>query len=272
MIEQASAGLAPEARGFGDRVNRAWRVIGTGLSFVSFGLGGVLLWLLVFPALNLLVRERQRKGVLARRVIAWTFRYFIEWMRVLGVLSYQVEGVERLQRRGLLVLANHPTLIDVVFLVSLIPDADCVVKSRLLRNPFTRGPIQASGYICNDSGAGLVEDCIASVRAQKNLVIFPEGTRSPPGGFGALQRGAANIAIRGGLDITPVLIRCSPPTLTKGQPWYRVPARRFHVSVQVFPDILVAPFRASAPEPLAARRLTDHLRHYFTTELHRASA
>ena len=84
------------------------------------------------------------------------------------------DSLERLDRNGLLVLANHPTLVDVVLLVSRLPNADCVVKSRLANNPFTRGPVRATVYICNDNGAGLVDDCIASVRSGHNLLIFPE--------------------------------------------------------------------------------------------------
>lgn len=255
-----------------ERLNQLWRVFATGSSFALFGIGGVLLWILVFPALNLLIRDTRRRGVIARRVIQRSFAIFIECMRVMGVLSYRIDNVERLHRQGLLVLANHPTLIDVVFLVSLVPDADCVVKSRLARNPFTRGPIRASGYICNDGGPSLVDEGIASVRSGRNLVIFPEGTRSPPEGLGPLRRGAANMAVRGGLAVTPVVIRCTPPTLGKGLPWYRVPPRRFHISITVLADLPMEDFLAGAPEPLAARRLTDHLNQLFQTELHRAVA
>jgi 1-acyl-sn-glycerol-3-phosphate acyltransferase len=252
---------------------RAWRVVGTGLSFAVFGIGGVLLWLVAFPLLSLAVRDPARRSWVARRWVNRSFGAFMRLMRALGVLTFEVRGGERLQRSGLLVLANHPTLIDVVFLVSLIENADCVVKSRLARNPAMRGPINATGYVSNAEGAGLIEDCVASVRAGSNLVIFPEGTRSPrSGGLNALQRGAANIAVRGGFDITPVLIRCEPATLGKGEKWYRVPSRRFHILIDVRPDLRVAPFLAGTPEPLAARKLTDHLTDYFHTELARARA
>ncbi|MEO7013379.1 MAG: 1-acyl-sn-glycerol-3-phosphate acyltransferase, partial [Dokdonella sp.] len=130
-----------------DRFNYLWRIIATGLSFLGFGIGGVIQWLLVFPCLNLFVRDSDRRSRLARAVIHRSFAAHIELMRMLGVLTYDIRGAERLQRHGLLILANHPTLIDVVFLISLIPDANCVVKSRLASNPFTRGPVQATGYI-----------------------------------------------------------------------------------------------------------------------------
>lgn len=255
-------------------IDRAWRIVGTAISFLAFGLGGALLGLLVFPLLRLWERDPHRLGRRARGLIRRLFAAHVGLMRGLGVLSYEVLNVERLHRPGRLVLANHPTLIDVVFLVSLIPEADCVVKGRLATNPFTRGPIRATGYIFNDNGAGLVGDCIASVRGGKNLVIFPEGTRTPPGQvLGPLQRGAANIAVRGALDITPVLITCRPRTLGKGEKWYRVPSRRFHVRIEVLPDIPVAPFLAGGTaEALAARRLTEHLDLTFKTELARVGA
>ena len=53
---------------------------------------------------------------------------YMETMRVLGILTYRVEGAERLREPGRLIVANHPTLIDVVLLVSLMPEVDCIVK------------------------------------------------------------------------------------------------------------------------------------------------
>ncbi len=248
------------------RLNHGWRVLATGISFAAFGVGGLLLGGLLLPLL-LLIRCPRRQRALARRLVQLSFAGHIGLMHRLGVLTYEIHGRERLQRRGLLVLANHPTLIDVVFLVSLLPNADCVVKRAVACNPFMRGPVRAAGYIANDDGAGLVDDCIAAVRAGGTLVIFPEGTRSVPGQPSRLQRGAANIAVRGGLDITPVHITCVPATLGKGQKWYLVPSRRFHVRIEVGEDIAIAPFLAQAGTPkgeaLAARHVTDHLTHYF---------
>lgn len=259
MTEAATAPIVASGR-----VNRLWRVLATGLSFLAFGLGGVLFGLLVFPALNLGVRDLARRRRLARRLVQRSFAFHIELMRLLGVLTYEIRGRERLQREGLLVLANHPTLIDVVFLISLLPNADCVVKPALARNPFTRGPVRAASYVHSDEGAGLVEDCIAAVRRGGNLVIFPEGTRSCRNSPPRLRRGAANIAVRGGLDITPVRISCTPMTLGKGEKWYCVPANRFHVVLDVQPDIEIAPFRdGEQGDALAARHLTDYLTRYF---------
>lgn len=247
---------------------RAWRVFATVLAFGSFGVGGVLLWLLAFPALGLFVRSAERRTRLARRSVQWLFTWFIRWMRFLRLITFEIHGTQRLQRRGLLILANHPTLIDVVFLISLVADANCVVKGTLVRNPFTRGAVRATGYICNNSGTVVLQACIDSVAAQGNLIIFPEGTRTRAGQAVKMQRGAAQIATRGQLNITPVRIRCEPPGLGKGQRWWRVASRPLHFTIGVEPDIEVLPFlQACAGEhALAARRLTEYLVSYFSEQ------
>lgn len=249
-----------------ERLDRGWRVVATGLCFAAFGVGGLLLRLLAFPALQLFVREPRRRARLARDVIRHGFRLFIALMRALGVLSYDAQGLQRLQRRGLLILANHPSLVDVVFLMAFVEQADCIVKAALSRNPFTRGPVRAANFICNDSGASMVEDCLRSLREGGNLIIFPEGTRTPRDGTLRLQRGAANVAVRGRIDVTPVHIHVDPPTLVKGEAWWRVPPQRPHFTFRVGFDIAVAQHLAGAGEALAARRLNEHLTQHFALE------
>jgi 1-acyl-sn-glycerol-3-phosphate acyltransferase len=173
-----------------------------------------------------------------------------------------------LKRNGLLILANHPTLIDIVFLMAFVKGADCIVKSGLWRNPFTHSTVRAAAYVRNDDhGVQLIDDCVAAIRRGGNLIIFPEGTRTPNNGPIVLKRGAANIAVRGLCNITPVLIRCAPPMLAKGQKWWRLPHHPSRFTIAVKEDIDVQPFiTRTGSELLAVRHLTDHLQDYFTKE------
>lgn len=245
--------------------SRYWRMFATGLSFAVFGLGGLVLRLLLFPLLNLAVWRKKKRTAAARAVIQQAFLGFVGLMNLLGVLRYEVIGRERLERRGLLVLANHPTLIDTVFLIAFVRQAGCVVKGGLWKNPFTRGPISAAGYLNNDKGVGLIDDCIAALEGGDNLIIFPEGTRTPADGLVQMKRGAANIAVRGARDVTPVVISCEPMTLSKGEKWWQVPQCRVHFRIEVREDIGIGAFIGDGEsEAMAARRLTKHLEDYFT--------
>jgi 1-acyl-sn-glycerol-3-phosphate acyltransferase len=178
-------------------------------------------------------------------------------------MTWKLDGIEKLEREGLLVLANHPTLIDTVFIMAFIPNADCIVKSRLLTNPVMRGFILHTGYITNDQGGNLIEAANASLKSGASLVIFPEGTRTTPGKALKFQRGAANIALRCGVDITPIVIACDPPTLSKNHKWHDIPARPIVISFSIKDDLPIAPFQ-DLPTTLGARRLNDHLEAFFT--------
>ena len=270
MSEAAAIGQSAHS----SLLNRGWRVAATGFSFALFGVGGLLLGLVVAPLMLAVVRHRRRRAALMRGVIHHLFRAFVAMMCLFGLCSVEVRGRERLRRHGLLILASHPSLIDVVFLMALVRDADCIVKAALLRNPFTTGPVRAAGFVCNDSGPGLIDDCVASVRAGNNLIVFPEGTRTPAGSpLGRLQRGAANLAVRGALPITPVRITCSQPMLAKTDKWWRVPPSPGHFTIDVGEDIPIDSHLAEdGAQALAARRLTDELARRLGAERPHAAA
>jgi len=248
------------------RLNHAWRWLGTAFSFASFGIGGLLLPFIAMPALLLVPLKGNRRERRAQQVIHLTFRTYIGMMRALGVLSYEVKGLEKLSSARL-VLANHPSLIDVIFLISLLPNANCVVKGKLLSNPFTRGPIRMAGYVANDDAEDVIAAADAAAEKGHALIVFPEGTRTTPGRELDMKRGAANIALRCELDITPVVIRCTPTTLTKQDRWYQVPAKRVHFSIDVRDPIEIEPFHAGVAPSRGARILTRYLNEYFNREL-----
>jgi 1-acyl-sn-glycerol-3-phosphate acyltransferase len=250
--------------GLGRTINHGWRVIATGFVFVLFGFGALFVSLTIFPLLRL---TTFRADVARRRIqnaMRYTFRFYMEVMRVLGILTYEAQGVERLRERGRLIVANHPTLIDVVMLVSLMPEVDCIVKRGLWRNPFLRWPVIWASYIPNSEGEELIERCAESLKSGHSLLVFPEGTRTVPGKPMKMQRGAAHIALAADAEILPVTVTCDPVTLFKGNPWYRVPARRFHLKVVVGEPVAAGQFRKPGePAHRAARRLTQWLLAYY---------
>lgn len=244
-----------------------WRLIATAMSFMLFGLGGLCLRLVVFPLLGLLPGDATVHRTRARRTISRLFWLFVQFMYRSGVLTYAVEGAERLGRPGQLVIANHPSLIDVVVLIGLIRDANCVVKQSLWDNPFTRAPVRAAQFISNNGSADMLDEAAAALEQGQTLIIFPEGTRTTPGHAPQFHRGAASIALRGARCVTPVVISVTPTTLTKAEPWYHIPARRVHISLRVGDDIDPQVYAARGAAPIASRQLNEHLHRHFIKEL-----
>jgi 1-acyl-sn-glycerol-3-phosphate acyltransferase len=246
-----------------------WRTLRTGVGFGVFGVGALVL-AVVFPFLAWLPGDRERR---AQRVVHWMFRLWVWFATVLGLLRVRWHGRERLRGSSpCVVVANHPTLIDIVLLIACMPQADCVVKSAAWKNPFLRWVLRAAGYVRNDGGSALIDDCVARVALGRWLVLFPEGTRSPSRRLGPLHRGAAHVALRAQAPLLPVVITCEPPTLMKGQKWYDVPDRTAQFTVQVSEPITATDVPSPASAALAARQLTGDIRARFEEKLQHVGA
>lgn len=223
--------------------------------------------IIIFPILQLLPLESDKKISLNQQVINRTFRFFVWLMQITGVLKLSIRGKQALATsEGKLIIANHPSLIDVVILISLLKETDCVVKEGLWKNPFLKGVVSAAGYISNSDPQGLINDCVDVLKKGRTLIIFPEGTRSKSDRPLKFHRGAANMAIRAAVDIKPVIIRATSGALGKGDKWYQIPRNgRFHLSVSVAEDIDISPFTGIETDhkSVQVRRLNDYLQHFY---------
>lgn len=243
------------------------RIVTTGLSFLLFGVGGVLLGLIVFPLLLVVPGRAPARQARVRRMIRYAFRWHVGFMHHSGAIHYTISGAERLGAPGQLVVANHPSLIDIVLLLASVPGAGCVVKRAAWRNPSMVIGVAAAGFVPNAPTELMIERASERLAAGECLIMFPEGTRTVPGRPAHFHRGAATVAIRAARIVTPVFIRVEPPHLSKHVPWYRVPAVTPHYTLRVGEDIDPGQFR-HRPRPIAARALHQRLLSTYALHAH----
>jgi 1-acyl-sn-glycerol-3-phosphate acyltransferase len=248
------------------KINYVWRLLGTAFSFIVFGVGGLALSVFMVPVLYCLSGDELTRTRRAQRFIHRLFQLYIRMMRFIGILTYQIDDIDKLQDAKL-ILANHPSLLDVVFLISMVPNANCVVNGQLSRNFFTRGPIKAAGYIMNEEAEDVIAAAARVIDDGQTLIVFPEGTRTNPSKELQFKRGAANVAIRTGSDITPVLIYCAPTTLTKSESWYQIPDKPMHYRFLVRDQLKVDQYIENLCPSRGARNLSADLLNYFNREL-----
>lgn len=227
-------------------LDRIWRIPSTGSAFVLFFTGGALLSYVLLPLARLRPGSRLDKARRCRRLVSSSWVLFLDYMRVLGLVRYDPRATRFVLPDGPFVLvANHPTLIDVTAIVAAIPDVAIVAKPILFRSPLIGRLLRSCDHIRSGegafSGAAVVEQALDHLRAGTSVLIFPEGTRSPRRSVGALQPGAFEIAARAGVPVVTALIRCEPPTLMRDEPWYAVPDRTVELTVEQLRTLIPAP-------------------------------
>ena len=216
------------------------------LSFFFFGTGGLLLNL--GCALVFWLPATPRSQRFFQRIIHRHFALWVWWLRQTRLFFVRYEGLERLARgRGLVLVANHPGLMDITYLLARVSEAVCIFKPAIRRNPVLGGAAQRAGYLANDGGLDLIREAAARARAGDPVIIFPEGTRTRGGALNPLKAGFALVAQRAGVPIQAVCIVCDSDILSKTHRWWTLPRLPAHVTVTVGPEFAPpAPARTAA--------------------------
>ena len=252
--------LPPDLPPISNRPLYIYRVFGKWLSFFVFGLITLILVTLVFPFMRLFFHPREKFMKYGRRFVSLSLGSFVSFMHVIGIVDLEAGNREIFRNLpSKVVAANHPSLLDVVMLLSLIPNADCIVNAELSHN-IVRGVIHQL-YILNSLNfEDLCRACNESLKQGNCLIVFPEGTRTPRSGKATLKRGTARIALSSGCGIIPVRIGGTDKYgLGKRDPWTGFnPRERYVYRIEMGDEIHPENYRALSM-PLAVRAVTKDL-------------
>lgn len=245
-----------------EKLDYCRRFVATLFGFILFAIAGIIFRIALLPYTRNPSQNDLQTQLKARKWVGIIWGGFVRYCVWSGVLDVQYKGFERLGRKGQLIVANHPSLLDVVLILSKVSHLNCIVKQDLLKNPVLVAPILASGFIPNTESEEVLEKC-HQVLQQEALLLFPEGTRTGWDGIVNLHRGAVSIGLRSAEVITPVIIKMTPLNFKKGQPWYKIPASKIQYEFIVADDIDPKALLAEKPLPVASRRLKKQLEDLF---------
>jgi 1-acyl-sn-glycerol-3-phosphate acyltransferase len=181
-------------------------------------------------------------------------------MRILGIVKLEAKDRKLFQQlSGKVVVANHPSLLDVVMLLSLMPNADCIVAGYLNRS-ILRGVVRKLYILSSDNYDDILSACDESLRQGNCLIVFPEGTRTPRFGKVSIKKDAARIALSSGCPIRPVHIGGTDKFgLGKKDPWIGFnPTERYVYNINMKEEIHPEKYTALS-RPAAVRALTKDI-------------
>jgi 1-acyl-sn-glycerol-3-phosphate acyltransferase len=238
---------------------RRW-VHGALLYFLLFGLGlASVVWnlaaVLLYPVL-----PAGRGQALGRAAISFSYRFFWAVAQRVGMMRIDYAALEPLRDEpgGLVIAANHPSMLDALLIVACLPRSVCIMKASLMGNVFLGAGARLARYIRNDSARGMIRGAVTSLREGAQLVVFPEGTRTVTPPINAFMPGVTLIAHLAQVPIQTVIIETDSPYLGKGWPIWRSPPVPVRFSLRLGERF--------APEADHAA-LSSRLERYFRQEL-----
>ena len=209
----------------------------SGFCFSIFGIGGLLTGTLLVPPVLIFCSKRLQKRILSS-TIHHLWRFFVWLMCCLKLIDIKIKNKQELKKlRGKIVVANHPSLIDVVILVSRIPHSICVVKGDLFKNFFIKSLIRRV-YLSNTMTLDdFIQSATDDLNSGYNIIIFPEGTRTQKNKPIHFHRGFAHLQMCSRHDIQPIHIENSPHILGKGSKWWDVGTKTSVYTLKMLPEI-----------------------------------
>lgn len=193
---------------------------------------------------------------ISRDVVRNSWRCFLWLIKLLKFVNFPKIDIN-IKDKGVLIIANHPSLLDIMFLLSRVRHSNCVVKKELKNNILLWPAIKSSNYITNEFNEDFLKKCINTLKNKENLIIFPEGTRTVD--KINMHKGVSYIAIYGTEKILPFYITIQPKCLGKYDKWYTLP-ENINYNITALPEINVSDFEKEKAEPLRVRYLHSYIK------------
>lgn len=234
--------------------------------YVYFGVGAMILAIFIFPWIRFLVHGKEKYQVAARRFVSGTFCHFVHFMQITKAADMKVSSIAPFHNlRGKIIIANHPSILDFVYIMSLVPNANCIVRGNLTHTVL-RGVIKQC-YIVNTLDFNeLCALCKETLDKGNCVIIFPEGTRTPRHGNNPYKKGAARIALYAACDVQPILVGGNDKYgLGKHDPfWSYNHEEEYIYDIKLLDPIKISDYAAISPT-LAPKHLTDRMQDVITS-------
>lgn len=157
-------------------------------------------------------------------------------IRLAGVRVELVGATREKLDRPLVVVANHQSWFDVFALAGFLPGrARFVAKEELRRIPLFGAAWETCGHVRVNRGdraeaVRSLNEAGHRIRKERlNVILFPEGTRSPDGELLPFKKGAFVLALQTQVPILPVGIDGSRAVMRKGSFRIRPGVIRVHL-------------------------------------------
>lgn len=190
-------------------------------SFAIFGLGALFLNYLVFPLVKNVIKGENLLYFYSD-TIHQTWKWFVKTLIALKIIKIDVKNIEKIKSiQQKIIVATHPSFIDILILIAIIPRTTCIVKYSLSKNPILFNLVNSIFIMEDESLDKLKNHSKKMIEKGFNVVIFPMGIRHRRNEFPKIKKGAATIAINAECNIVTLKYYTDYDFLFINQPIYK---------------------------------------------------
>lgn len=212
-------------------------------AFLFFGFGASILNFFVFPLIHIFIKDEKNRKYKYSDIIHSTWNIFIKFLELLTLIKVNTNDIEKLKNiKNKVIVSTHPSFVDIVILIALIPHSSCFVKKELATNPIINRLV-TSIFITNDVDLeGLKTKSKEVLDLGFNLIIFPSGIRHHKDEYPKIKKGASLVALNASKDIIPIKLFADGDFLFINKPFYDGDEKTVNFEVEVCEKINLSDF------------------------------
>lgn len=219
------------------------------ICFTIFGIGAMILNFLLFPFI-----KNNKK--LCSDIIHFLWKTFVYFMIFIGLIKLDIKKLEKIENK--IIVATHPSFIDIVILIALIPRSTCFVKKELAYNPILKNLV-TSIFITNEVELDeLKTESKKMLDCGFNVIIFPSGIRHRRNEFPKIRKGASLVALNARKNIVPIRFFSNADFLFINQPFYAASDKRVTFEIEQMKEINITDFICES-EIIAKQKITAEI-------------
>jgi len=211
--------------------------------FAFFGIGALVISYIIFPLQKLLLKNGDNLKIKYNEILQKSWQFFVWMLKSFRIIKIKSDDIEIMKRiKNSIIVSTHPSYIDILLLMSIIPHSTCFVADRLIHNPFFREIVKQLFISEGQPVNQWISEANEMLEDGFNIIIFPMGTRHRKNEYPKIRRGTALLAQKSGRNIVMLNMETSFDFLQINQPVYEAGNKAVEYQISYFGEINTAEY------------------------------
>ena len=224
-------------------------------SFIIFGFATLIMGYVCFPLIKLFNQNKKKRLFMYSLFVRIAWQVFVGFLKLIKIIAVKSDDIEKLKNiKNSVIVTTHPSFIDGLVLLSIIPDATCLVANRLAENWLTQNIVKSMFIISGVPVEDIISQTNNMLKNGLSVMVFPSGKRHLKNEYPKIRKGAALIAMSANKDIIPIKLTTDIPFLQIGEPVNKPLDKNVEYTIEVKETIKIKDFTEKYEDEFIRKR------------------